>query len=33
MEMTEDYKYIFIGGNGQQKILEIQKKLDLLAKG
>lgn len=33
MEMTENYKYIFIGGNGQNKILEIQKKLDALAKG
>jgi UDP-N-acetylmuramoylalanine--D-glutamate ligase len=33
MEMTEKYEYIFIGGNGQQKILEIQKKLDILAKG
>lgn len=33
IEMTEDYKYIFIGGNGQQKILEIQKKLDLMSKG
>jgi UDP-N-acetylmuramoylalanine--D-glutamate ligase len=33
MEMTEDYKYIFIGGNGQNKILEIQKKLDIMAKG
>ncbi|MDO9044523.1 MAG: Mur ligase family protein [Methanobacteriaceae archaeon] len=33
MEMTQTYKYIFIGGNGQNKILEIQKKLDVLAKG
>ncbi|MDZ4171794.1 MAG: Mur ligase family protein [Methanobacteriaceae archaeon] len=33
MEMTRKYEYIFIGGNGQQKILEIQKKLDILAKG
>ncbi len=33
MEMTQNYKYIFIGGNGQNKILEIQKKLDVLAKG
>ncbi len=32
MKMTEDYKYIFIGGNGQNKILEIQKKLDIMAK-
>lgn len=33
IEMTHNYKYIFIGGNGQNKILEIQKKLDVLAKG
>lgn len=32
IEMTQNYKYIFIGGNGQNKILEIQKKLDMLTK-